>query len=814
MPNLVGKTLGNYRIIEQIGMGGMATVFKAYQPSMDRYVALKVISPYLSQDPNFAKRFQQEARVIAKLEHLHILPVYDYGEEDGYFYLVMRFVEGGTLKDRLTQGSLPLEDARRIVAQVGSALEYAHQLGIVHRDFKPSNILIDPHGDCYLADFGIAKMTDGALGLTGSAALGTPRYMAPEQSQSLQVDHRADVYAMGVVIYEMVTGQVPFDAETPFAVVMKHLSEPLPVPRSVKPDLPEGVERVILKALAKAAADRYQSMRDLVTAFDQAVKASPAKALTATVLPSAAAPIPTVIEEAEVETPVTSVPAWPWWVEAQPRWLLVAAGLALVVLVLAGLILSQVPGQVEISGGQVQVVLSMETTIPAAGGVATAPTATPTPKPAQVFAEPILSDIANRPPDYEDDFSDLNSGWPIGSTERDAWGYEGGEYFILSGTKNFLRASTSARAPWVSDFVLEMDARFASGESGEWTLVFRDTTETPEQTVSGHYGLNFWLDGQVILFKYVDGVHTALMGGVPIQGRYEPKHIQLIARGSRIAVYVDGEPLWMVYDESLSAGALVLRSQTDTETPLRVYFDNLQIWNISGRPWSPSEGTSTARATPMPQLTGTALLSPAEQARAFAQPILAFVADRPPDFEDDFSQSSSGWPIGSSDEGEWGYQDGTYFISSTQLPRQHCCDAWPEPVPQFSDFVLEVDVGEVSGEKGHWNVIFRDGRGHYGVEFYPDDGSFKMFKWLPSIHTNLVDDVYVSNFNRETNHLQIIAQGPQIAVYLNEEPLWFLYDESLNTGKIMLRTKTLTNTPFRAHFDNLKVWDISDLPSR
>jgi hypothetical protein len=239
---------------------------------MDRYVALKVISTHLAQDPTFEQRFQQEAKVIAKLEHAYILPVYDHGEDGGYLYLVMRFIEGGTLTQRLKQGPLSLPKIQRFVAQIGSALEYAHRRGVVHRDFKPSNVLIDNQGDHYLSDFGIARMIEGTLQLTGSSVLGTPHYMAPEQGQSARVDHRADIYAMGVVIYQMVTGQVPFDAETPFAVVLKHISEPLPLPRVLKPDLPEVVERVILKALAKNPQDRFQSMAELVMAFERAVQ--------------------------------------------------------------------------------------------------------------------------------------------------------------------------------------------------------------------------------------------------------------------------------------------------------------------------------------------------------------------------------------------------------------------------------------------------------------------------------------------------------------------------------------------------------------
>ncbi len=390
MPDLIGRTLGGFRILEQIGLGGMATVYKAYQPSMDRYVALKVLATHLTQDSTFVKRFQQEAKFIAKLEHLHILPVYDHGDETGYLYLVMRFIEAGTLKDRLEDGPLSLAEARSVVNQVGSALEYAHQLGVVHRDLKPSNILIDAQGDCYLTDFGIAKMVEGTLGLTGSAVLGTPHYMAPEQSQSLKVDQRADVYGMGVIIYEMVTGQLPFDAETPFAVVMKHIAEPLPLPRSIKPDLPESVERVILKALAKDPGDRYQSMHDLVAAFDQAVQSASEIAEPVSTIPP-----PVALQEVGgglttvVPPPTTSVSGWPQRIAQQPLWLLAAAGLALLVLVLAGLILSRIPGRVDISSGQVGVVLVTATDAPLVAALVTptqttelAATATSTPQPA------------------------------------------------------------------------------------------------------------------------------------------------------------------------------------------------------------------------------------------------------------------------------------------------------------------------------------------------------------------------------------------------------------------------------------------------
>ncbi|MGZ9226345.1 MAG: serine/threonine-protein kinase, partial [Anaerolineales bacterium] len=207
-----GQTLGPYRIINQIGKGGMATVYKAYQPSVDRYVALKVLPSQLAESKEFATRFQQEARIIAKLEHPHILPVFDYGESDGIAYLVMRYLEAGTLKEKMEAGRpLPLNEIDRIFNQLTDALTYAHSHGIVHRDLKPANALIDSYGNIFLTDFGIAKLLESASPrLTQTdAIMGTPAYISPEQAQGQPVDQRSDIYSLGIILYEMVTGRVP-----------------------------------------------------------------------------------------------------------------------------------------------------------------------------------------------------------------------------------------------------------------------------------------------------------------------------------------------------------------------------------------------------------------------------------------------------------------------------------------------------------------------------------------------------------------------------------------------------------------------------
>ena len=250
----------------------MAAVYRAFDPALDRDVALKILPRHFAGDPEFSARFQREAKVIARLQHVHILPVHDFGQEDDYTFIVMPFIETGTLADLLKGRPLPLPQILKIISQVGDALSYAHQSGIVHRDIKPSNILIDERGNCLLTDFGVAKMVEATVQLTQTGAIiGTPAYMSPEQIMGERVDGRSDLYSLGVVLFEMATGRQPYRAETPPAVFVKHLHDPLPMPRSLNPDIPEAIERVILKTLAKQPTGRFQTATDLVQALEAAI---------------------------------------------------------------------------------------------------------------------------------------------------------------------------------------------------------------------------------------------------------------------------------------------------------------------------------------------------------------------------------------------------------------------------------------------------------------------------------------------------------------------------------------------------------------
>ncbi len=271
MPELIGRTLGQYRIIEQIGQGGMATVYKAYQPGLDRDVALKILPPLHAKQPGFSERFRREAKAIANLHHPNILPVYDSGRDGDYSYLVMRYIDGARTLADVMRGRLTLEQVSNLIGQIASALSYAHRQGVIHRDVKPGNVLMD--GDwVLLTDFGLAKMTEASVKLTGTGVgMGTPAYMSPEQGQGKPIDHRTDIYALGVILYEMLTGQIPHNAETPVAIIFKRISEPLPLPHTLNPAVTEPVERVILKALTPNPADRFGDAEAMAAALHAAI---------------------------------------------------------------------------------------------------------------------------------------------------------------------------------------------------------------------------------------------------------------------------------------------------------------------------------------------------------------------------------------------------------------------------------------------------------------------------------------------------------------------------------------------------------------
>ena len=265
------EKVGRYKIKSELGRGGMATVYRAYDPSFDREVAVKVLPREMAHNLIFRVRFKRELKMVASLEHPAIVPVYDVGEEeDGRQYFVMRYMGGDSLSDWIKRDPLSLQDTAIIIERLASALDYAHKKGIIHRDIKPDNVLFDDTNHPYLTDFGIAKLTESAISATGGGTMGTPAYVSPEQAQGAKVDSRADIYGMGVMIYEMLTGKKPYDADSPMSVAVRHITEPIPDILQDRPDLPIEVDMIIRTAMAKDREDRYATAVELASALHRA----------------------------------------------------------------------------------------------------------------------------------------------------------------------------------------------------------------------------------------------------------------------------------------------------------------------------------------------------------------------------------------------------------------------------------------------------------------------------------------------------------------------------------------------------------------
>jgi len=261
--------IGRYEVVEQLGKGGMAIVYLAHDPYIKRQVAVKVMPLQFTHDPQFRIRFQREAEVVAALEHAYIVPVYDFGEHEDQPFIVMRYLPGGTLADRLRTGPLPISEIAPLFQRIGSALDYAHKNGVIHRDIKPGNIIFNSEGEASLSDFGIAKLQEATAAFTGTGNLiGTPAYMSPEQAKGEKtVDGRSDIYSLGVVLFQALSGELPFKADTPMGVAIAHIQKSVPNLLDLRPELPSRFDGIIRKAMDKNPANRFQTAAALAEAI-------------------------------------------------------------------------------------------------------------------------------------------------------------------------------------------------------------------------------------------------------------------------------------------------------------------------------------------------------------------------------------------------------------------------------------------------------------------------------------------------------------------------------------------------------------------
>jgi serine/threonine protein kinase len=548
-----GEQVGPYRIMEQLGQGGMATVYKAYHPSLDRYVAIKVLHEAFLEDPNFHARFQREARVVARLEHPNIVPIHDYAEHEKRPYLVMKFIEGETLKARLQSGPLSPDEIERIVETVGAALDYAHKQGILHRDIKPSNVILSKDGRIYLADFGLARIAQsGESTLTSDMVLGTPQYISPEQAMAKKdLDEGTDIYSFGVMIYEMVVGRVPFSADTPFSVIHDHIYTPLPLPSSVNPTVSPDVERVLLKALAKDRPDRYPDIAGMVRAFKEAWKSQNEQTVNVSKLEISEAVTTVAPAVTPAPAPVPAEPAPVTEIQKprrRPRWIWVTAGVIIllglfsVFVLLRGRVLRIVPG-----------------------------IATPTSQPTSTVVRPVATKPPTNPPGVLLQANFDNGQMPVDWNAPVGWRVQDG---ALCGNGHFFTGATKGDG-W-KDYTAKFRLRL---DSGTIHLNLRQTN------APGGLNRYFFSVDQVGFNMHKQTGETFNDGLEDLSVPFPPNQwadINLVAQGNRVLMLVNGVIVIDFIDRENPIGAGTFALETlDSSTAC---VDNIIVSDLAGKP--------------------------------------------------------------------------------------------------------------------------------------------------------------------------------------------------------------------------------------
>lgn len=574
---MAGKNIARYEIQSEIGRGGMAAVYLAYDPNFRRNVAIKLISGNLQENPTIRERFEREAHLIAKIEHPAIVPVYDYGEQDNQLYLVMRYMPGDALTRKIKEGKLTLGYATQIISQIAPALDAVHSQGIVHRDLKPGNILFDSFGNPAISDFGIAHLTTGTTDLTGNAIIGTPSYMSPEQVRGdSNLDGRSDVYSLGVILFEMLTRRGPFQAKTPLSVAMKHLTDPLPSIRSFRPDLPVELELILTKAMAKdrnlryvSASDLARELRAIAATFDESSAPVPDPMLFSSreeistevdmenasiASPSSGAfqPVPESKAIASSSTNKSPKPI-PNSKRSPQRKLQIASitGLGLFLLLLCG-------------------TLSLFGVWAGLNGPWFSPSQTQSVQPTLTVTEETIL--------FADDFSNPESGWPSGQNARGEYGYQLDSYRIL--------------VYEMEDAVLWVETKRQDANVNIYV-----NANPVTEGMNGYYGLrcriqddqNFYYfvirnNGDYTIGKYKNAEFLPFFDwkqSAAIKQGNQINRLRVECAGNTLRLYVNNVKLDEVNDADFSSGANGVVAAALGDQGFEVIFDNFLITEAS-----------------------------------------------------------------------------------------------------------------------------------------------------------------------------------------------------------------------------------------
>ncbi|MEM7345631.1 MAG: protein kinase [Chloroflexota bacterium] len=792
MADLIGKSLGQYQIKEQIGAGGMATVFKAFQESINRHVAVKILPIHFANDPNFVKRFTQEAQAIAALEHPHIVPVYDFGTSNDLTYMAMRYVEGGTLSDLM---GTKLSDERivELISSVAKALDYAHSQGVVHRDIKPSNVLIGNHGEALLSDFGIAKMMGGNEGgtqLTGTGSiLGTPDYMAPEQASGNQVDGRSDIYSLGVVLYELLTGHPPYQAKTPLAVVMMHINEPLPPPRQINPDIPEPLEQVVIKAMAKDPEKRYQTANEMAAALQDALLTLKSTSQTGSMPTSSTTP------DLTAPPPVTEAPA------KKSRGMMwgVIAGIGVIGLLCVAAAVGAFLVFSNSGDDENQDDVAGVTTVEIAATEEAQPTNTPIPEPeptdGQINAAPTSAQAtADEVPTIPgldgaillaEDFGFNQNNWPAGESEDEfgtiAIDFVDGRYQLNAEAAQDTVRWFTPDSPEYDNFVLSVDAfpieynaPFAYG------LVFRNDNDDAFYTFEIDQE-GFFLDTLTRDNEWESVIGYTDSSAIVPDG---PNQLVVKANGPSLTFYINGVEVAEIDDTSTNSGSVGLVLEFyEGGNEASVAFDNFVIREISPSEKLAETSTDTSTSdTPSGEIL----------------------------FTETFDSDTNGWATGEFD-GDYALEEitienGIYTINVDGKPEQLPYIERNLPNQEFSDFVLTVDaVPQDTDEHYSYGIVFReDENGRvYSFEIGNDQlYSIWLFddEWITLKDWSSADAINIG----ETNTLKVEAKGSTLKFYVNDELLTTIEDDTLSEGAVGLVVDIFeADTSATVSFDNL-----------
>lgn len=554
----------------------MAKVYRAFQASLNRNVAIKVLPEMLATDANFLARFRREATVVAGLAHPNILPVYDFGEEQGLLYIVMMYVSGGTLRDRM-QAPMDFDTIAKIVSQMADGLDHAHRQGVIHRDIKPSNVLMARSDWPLVCDFGIARLAEQqGLTMTGTG-LGTPEYMSPEQGMGEQVDARTDIYSLGVMLYEMLTGSVPFKALTAIGIIHQHIYEPLPLPSKIRIDVPSSFEQIVIQAMAKKREDRFATAADFKNALDEAAEVlrlgaagqTPSSLsnaptipkgvqaeLTPTMVSSAhqkASPVPisgtVVLDQSSAASRPSTPPVpvkqrrgvLPWALGS----LAVAGGAVLLIAVcLLGVSFVDTTNNPRVLG-----LLGIPTGTPTV-----TPTATPSPRPT---ATPTLTPVPPGGTVYEDNFSDPNKGnWVKGQSDEVT--FQNGQLHLIAKTDGKSEHTWPQNARQVDNFALEASITKVEGPNNTpYGVIFRDKGDT------NYYFLGITGNGSFEFAKYVNSVLNG-SGWVEIidytttgainKGDGATNVLRVEARGTHFKLFVNNQLVGEADDDFSASG--------------------------------------------------------------------------------------------------------------------------------------------------------------------------------------------------------------------------------------------------------------------